>query len=175
MPLRAQGLDNHIRNRLATALTLRTEAIRMTPDTPGEAFLLDKRGARIERIATLGAEKVTRVPLGATRHDDLALDGGLAALAARGEALVEVEVAVEPRRGIGAVLFLEPAHHFFALPAGEDGEVETALACDDALTPRGVFEGGFGVEGYAFELFAALVAGETGGVEAAPCGADDAA
>ena len=76
----------------------------MAIDTPRVPLLLDKRHLRIKRIAALRAEKVAGVPLRAARDDDLALDRGGAALAARAEALVEVQVAVEPRGLVDAVL-----------------------------------------------------------------------
>jgi hypothetical protein len=48
-------------------------------------------------ITALGAEKVANVPFCATCNDNLAFDGCLAALAARTEQLMEIQVAVEPR------------------------------------------------------------------------------
>ena len=123
MPLRPQRLHHRIRNRLPTPLTLRAKPIRMAIDTPRVPLLLDKRHLRIKRIAALRAEKVARVPLRAARDDDLALDRGGAALAARAEAFVEVQVAVEPRGLVNAVLVFELLHLFWCVPAGEEGDV----------------------------------------------------
>ena len=121
----------------------------MATHTPRIPILLDKRRVSLKRIATLGAEEVADVPLGPTRHHDLALDGRVAALAARAEELVEVEVAVEAR----------------AL-------VHRAGRRLQALGSRARW---LGVEGDAFEPLAAVVAGEAGRVEAVARGGYDAA
>lgn len=168
MPLRAQRLHHRIRNRLTTALALGTEPIRMAIDTPRIPLLLDKRHIRIERITALRAEKVARVPLGATGDDYLALNRGSAALAPWAKALVEVQVAVEPRRLVSAVLVLQPLHLLRRVPAGEEGDVLARRAGADAVHARGVLGAGFWVEGHALELLAALVAAEALWVEAAP-------
>lgn len=81
MPLKPKRLDHNIRHRLSAPLALRTIAIGMTIDTPSIPILLHKRRSRVERITALGAEEVTRMPLRATRDNDLALDRRLAALA----------------------------------------------------------------------------------------------
>jgi hypothetical protein len=79
MPVSSKGLDHHILNdRLPATLTFTAETIRVTSDAPRVTFFLDKRHSLIERIATLGAEEVTRVPTRATRDDAFALDGRLA-------------------------------------------------------------------------------------------------
>lgn len=104
MPLRAQRFNHRIRNRFAAPFTLRAIAISMTIDAPRVPVLFDKRGGGIERVAALGAEEVASVPFSAARDHDFALDRRFARLAARGEALVEIEVAVEPRRFVDAVL-----------------------------------------------------------------------
>lgn len=175
MPLTPQRFHHCIRNRLATALALGTVAIRMAIDTPGIPIFFHKRGVGIERIAALRAEEVAGVPLGAAGDYDLALDGGLARFAARGEALVEVEVAVEARGGVCAVAGFEFLHLFWGVPAGEEGDVGAGGAGLDAGDAGGVFGGGLRVEGDAFEFLAALVAAEAFGVEAASAGGDDAA
>lgn len=69
----------------------------MAIHTPRIPILLYKRRGRIERVTALGTEEVPGVPFCTTRNNDLALNGRLAALAARREELVEVEVAVEAR------------------------------------------------------------------------------
>ena len=175
MPLAPQRLDNRVRDGLATALALCAVPVGVAIDTPRIPVLFDKRRRRVKRIAALGAEKVSRVPLCAARDHDLALDGRLAGFAPRGEALVKVQVAVEARGLVGAVLVLELAHLLGRVPAGEEGDVLAALSCSDAVYARAVLGGGLGVEGDAFELLAALVAGETFGVETTPaCGYDAA-
>ena len=104
MPLSAQRLNHRVRNRFAAPFTLRAVAISMTIDAPRVPVLFDKRGGGIERVAALCTEEVASVPLGAARDDDFALDRRFAGLAARGETLVEIEMAVEPRRFVDAVL-----------------------------------------------------------------------
>lgn len=76
----------------------------MAVDTPRIPIFLDKRGTGIKRITTLRAEKVSGMPLGAARDDDLALDGRFARFAAWAEAFVEIEVAVETRALIKPIL-----------------------------------------------------------------------
>jgi hypothetical protein len=173
MPLRPQRLHHRIRNRLATALTLRAKPIRMAIDTPRIPLFLHKRHIRIKRITALRAEKVARVPLRATRDDNLALDGRRTALTPRTKALVEVQVAVEPRRLVGAILVFQALHFLRCFPAGQEGDVVAGRAGADAVYARGVLGAGFRVEGDAFELLAALVAAEALGVEpTAACGDD---
>ena len=104
MPLRAQRFNHRIRNRFAAPFTLRAIAISMTIDAPRVPVLFDKRRGGIERVAALCAKEVARVPFSAARDYDFALDRRFAGLAARGETLVEIEVAVEPRRFVDAVL-----------------------------------------------------------------------
>jgi hypothetical protein len=86
--------------------------MRMAIDTPRIAILLDKGRGGIKRIATLSAEKVSSMPFRTTRNNDLAFDGSLAALAAGRKQFVEVEVAVEARGFVGAVIVLEACHVF---------------------------------------------------------------
>lgn len=149
--------------------------MRMTPNTPRIPFLLHKRRARIERIATLGAKEMSDMPLGAARHHHLALDGRLATLAPRAEHLVEVEVAVEAQRLVVAVVCLELRHGLGRGMRVEEGEVLAAGAGADPGYARGVLGGGFWVEGHAFEVLAAVVAEEAFGVETGAAGGDDAA
>ena len=150
MPLGAQRLHHRIRNRLPTPLALGAVPIGMAIDAPRVPVLFDERGGGIERITALGAEEVAGVPLGAAGDDDLALDGGFAGFAAGGEALVEVEVAVEARRWVGAVARFQVRHCFRGLPAGEEGDVVAGGAGVDPCYARLVLRAGFGVEGYAF-------------------------
>jgi hypothetical protein len=95
MPLCPKRLNNRIRNRLPTPLTLRTIPMRMAIHTPRIPILLHKRRTTIKRIATLRTKEVSSMPLRSTRDDNLTFDRCLAALAPRTEELVEIEVAVE--------------------------------------------------------------------------------
>jgi hypothetical protein len=52
---------------------------------------------------------------------------------------------------------------------GEEGDVVAGKAGADTLDAFGMFFGRFGVEGYAFKVLAALVAGEAFRVEARAC------
>jgi hypothetical protein len=150
MPLGPQCLDDRIRDRLPTLPALCTKAIRMTPDTPSIPLLLHKRRGRIKGITTLRAEEVTHMPLSATCHDDLALDGRLAALAAGREELVEVEVAVEAQAFVDAVLGFETLHVFVGRVGWEELDVIAALAGVNAGDAFEALVVGLGVEGYAF-------------------------
>jgi hypothetical protein len=85
----------------------------MTVHTPRIPIFFHKRRAAIEWIATLRAEKVTSMPLRSTRNDNLAFDRCFARLAARGEELMEIEMAVKPPRFIGAVIMFQTRHMFF--------------------------------------------------------------
>jgi hypothetical protein len=79
MPVSSKGLDHHILNdRLPATLAFTAETVRVTSDAPRITFLFDKRHGLIERIATLGAEEVTWVPIRATCDNAFALDGRLA-------------------------------------------------------------------------------------------------
>lgn len=172
MPVPPQRLQHRLRDRLPAAPTLAAVPIRVTTHAPRVAVLLHERRAGIERIAALRAEEVARMPLRAARDDDLALDGRLTGLAARGEELVEVEMAVEAERGVAVVEFLlqelvlghvELVVEGQALPAGVDpGEALPALSF------------GLRVEGNEFEIGVALMADEAVGVEALASGAQDA-
>lgn len=166
MPLRPQRLNHRIRNRLPTLLTLGTIPMRMTIHTPRIPILFHKRRARIKRIATLRAEKVSCMPLGAARDNDFAFNGRLARFAPRREEFVEVEVAEEALGFVGAVFVFEARHVVGRGVCGKEGDVFTALAGADPGNALGQLVVGFGVEGDTFEVFAALVAGEAFGVEA---------
>lgn len=166
MPLLSQRLDHHLRDRLATTGALAAEAATMTADAPGKAVLLDKRRGFIERIAALGAEEMADVPLAATGQNDLAFNRGLARATARAEFLMEVQVAVEAHAVVAVGLF-----RMLGFRGREREAVDTGVdACE-----AGVAEGaGFGVEGDAFEEFAAFETAEAGGVEALRGGAYNA-
>jgi hypothetical protein len=75
-------------------------------DTPSVSILLYKWSARVKRIATLSAEKVSRMPLGSTCHNDLTLDGCLARFTTRRKHLVKVKMAEEALRFICAIFML---------------------------------------------------------------------
>ncbi|KAL9062251.1 MAG: hypothetical protein Q9157_009089, partial [Trypethelium eluteriae] len=145
----------------------------MAPDTPSIPIALHKRHLRIERVATLRAEEMANMPLRAARDHDLALDGRMAALAARAEHLMEVQVAVEPQRHAPStiphakvpILHLRRPllNHLARLPSRNPVQ---------SRRPRAV---GLGVEGDAFEALAAMVAREAFRVEALGGGGDDAA
>jgi hypothetical protein len=141
----------------------------MTVHTPCIPIFFHKRRAAIKRITTLCAEEMASMPLRTTSNDNLALDRCLARLAARGEELVEIKMAVKPPRFIGAVIMFQTRHIFSRGVRGEERDVVTRKAGVDALYAFGVFFSGFGVEGYAFEVLAALEAGEAFGVEAGAC------
>jgi len=175
VPLCAERLHDRIDDRLPALLALRTEAIRMTPNAPRVPLLLDKRRGGIKRITALRAEEVTNMPLGAARHDHLAFDRGLAALAARGKQLVEVKVAVEPQRLVEPVFGLETLHVGRCWVGGQELDVLSAQARAHPGYALGVLVVGLWVEGHAFEMLAAVVALETFGVEAQSCCGDDAA
>lgn len=70
-------------------------ALGLAVDAPGVAVLFNMRHSVAERVAALGAEEVTVMPVRAEGDDVLADDGRLAVLAARGEEFVPVEVAEE--------------------------------------------------------------------------------
>lgn len=169
MPLCPQRLDNRIGNRFPTALALGTVPMRMTVNTPSIPIFLHKRCSAIKRVATLCTEKVTGVPFGAASDNDLAFNGRLAALAARGEELVEIKVAVETCGFVGAVVILEARHVVGCGVSGEVGDVLARESGTDARDTFGVLVGRLRVEGYAFEMLAALVAREAFGMEARAC------
>lgn len=93
----------------------------MAPDTPRKPVFLDKGRSRIKRIAALRAEEMAWVPASAARDDDFALDRGGAGFAAGREAFVEVEVAIEARGFILAVLEGELGDLLGGFPAGQRG------------------------------------------------------
>jgi hypothetical protein len=161
MPLAAQRLDNNIRHRLPALPTLGAVAVRVAVAAPRIPILLHKRRASIEGITALRAEEVAGVPLGATSHDDLAFDGGLARLAARAEHFVEIQRAVEAQGGL-AVNFLRLVEFIHGDVFGEDA----VLAGCDALEAARVLRFGLRVEGDVLEIGVAFVAVEAGGVQA---------
>lgn len=174
MPLRAQRLDHRIHNRLPALPALGRVPIRMAPNAPRIPIFLNKRRRRIKRVAALRAEKVSDVPLRAACDNNLALDGRLAALAARREQLVEVKVAEEALGFVEAVVGFQAQHVVGRGVRGEELDVLAALAGADAGDALGVLDVGLGVEGYTFQVLAAVVADEAFGVEARACGRDDA-
>lgn len=109
---------------------------------------------------------MANMPLRPTRHDDLALDRRLAALAPRAEELVVVQMAVEPQPFIPVILLRSALHvlDIFAIPAPHDAV--------DALLALAI---GLRVERHALERLTAVVAAEALGMEACAGGADDAA
>jgi hypothetical protein len=175
VPLGPERFDYGIGNGLAAPLALCAVAVRVAADAPRVAVLFDKRRRGVERVAALRAEKVARVPLGAARDNDFALDGRLARLTARGEELVEVERAEKALRWVRPVFGFEARHVGGCRVRVEEGEVDAGLARADALAALGVLLVGLRVEGDAFELLAALVAREALRVEAETGGGDGAA
>lgn len=115
------------------------------------------------------------MPLRTTRNNNFPLDRRLAALAARREQLVEVEVAEEALGLVEAVRSFEALQVVGREIVRGEGDVGAGLAGADAGDALGVFGFGLGIEGDAFKMFAAVVADEAFGVEAAACGGDDAA
>lgn len=175
MPLRAQRLNDRVRDGLATALALRAVSIGVAVDTPRISVLFHKRCARVERITALRTEEMPRVPLRTTRHHNLPLNRGLATLTPRAKALMEVQMTIKPRTLIDPILLLEHRHFLRGVPARQESDIFAALAGADTVAARGVLCRRLRVEGDAFELLAALVAAEAFGVEAASASADDAA
>lgn len=164
MPLTPQRFDNHIRNRLAALPALRTIAVRVAITAPSVAILLDKRRARIERVAALCTEEVASMPLRATSDDDLALNGRLARFATRTEELVEVERAVKPQRRL-PVAFFSFVQHIHA----EVLRDAAGLAGCDSLETLRTFGFRLGVKRDVLEVRVTLVAVETGRMEALAC------
>ena len=101
----SHSLHNSVDNGLLALATLGAEPVRVTADTPRISIFLHKRRIAIEWIAALRAEKVTSVPLCSTRHDHLAFDRCLTALAPWAEKLVEVKMAVEARAWVAVLVF----------------------------------------------------------------------
>jgi hypothetical protein len=95
MPLTPKSLHSLLQDHLPTSFALPIEPPRMALHTPRIPIPLHERRLLIERVAALGAEEMAFMPLPAAGNHDFALDGRLAAAAARGEELMEVEVAVE--------------------------------------------------------------------------------
>jgi hypothetical protein len=150
MPLRSQSLNYRIRNRLPALPTLGTEAVRMAPHTPSIPLLLDKWRRRIKWITALSAEEMSNMPLGATSHDNLALDRRLAALAAGREELVEVEMAVEAHSFVEPVFSFETLHILVRGVGLKELDVITALASMNATDALSTLVIRFRVEGYTF-------------------------
>lgn len=105
---------------------------------------------------------MSSVPLCATRDDDLTLNRRFTTLAPWREDLMEVQMAEEAWRGVGTVFVFEAGH----IVVREESDVFTALTGVDTGGAFGVFVVGLGVEGYALEMFTALVTGEAFRVEA---------
>jgi len=161
MPLKTQRLHHNIRYRLPAPLTLGTIPIGMAVDTPRIPILLHKRRRRIKRIATLSAEEVASMPLRATSDDDFALDRCLAGLAARGEVLVEVQMAVEAQAWL-AVGGFEGVELVLCQVFWELASVVTK---SDAFETLRALSLGFRIEGHKLEVGTAFVADEAAGVE----------
>jgi len=141
----------------------------MTAHAPRIPVLLDERRRAVEGIAALRAEEMSDVPFRAAGHDDLAFDRGPAALAARGEELVEVEVAVEAQTGVAVRGFEAGEVVFGHQVVVRDGDLETGLTCVDAREAFGALFFRLWVEGDAFEVGVALLADEAFGVETFAC------
>jgi hypothetical protein len=169
MPLRPKRLDNRIRDWLATLLALCTVSMSMAIDTPRVSVLLHKRRCGIKRITTLGAEKVSSMPLCTTRNNDFALDGRLARLASRREHFVEIEVAEEALRFICAVFVLKACHVIGSRMCRKESEIFAPLARTNARDTFCEFVLWFWVKGDALEMFATLVARKAFGVETLAC------
>ena len=82
----------------------------MASNTPRIAILFHKGCPAIERITTLSTEEMASMPLGATRNDDFALDGGLATLTSGAEVLMEIEMTEKSWGRISTVFVFEPSH-----------------------------------------------------------------
>ena len=148
--------------------------MRVTIDTPRITVFFHKWGTAVERIATLRTEEVTNVPLCAARYNDFAFDRRLTRLTARGEELVKIKVAEEARRFVGSVFMLKALHVRGGGVRWEEGDILTREACAYSFHAFSMFVGGFGIEGYALEVLAALVASEAFRVEAGACCGDNA-
>ena len=140
MPLAAQRAHHRLHHGPLALPALPAVPLPKAAHTPRVPILLNKSRALIERIPALGAEKVSLVPCVPARDDDFSFDGRGAGFAARGEELVEIEVAVELYGGGGGVA----GGGFEAFAAGG---------------------GGFGEEAGVFEGAGAMGAAEAGGVE----------
>lgn len=111
------------------------------------------------------------MPLGAQRHNNLALNRRLAVFAPRAELFVVVEVAVEAHPVVPAIVFCHLG--FGLLVVVVLGGV--LAAAGDALEAGAAVGGGLRVEGDVLEGGGAVVAAEAGGVEEGGGGCDDAA
>lgn len=146
VPLATEGFDDCFGNRPPTLFAPSGITLRIAADAPRMSVLLHELALGSERVTTLGAEEVARVPGAATRHDDFSLDGGFAALASRRKELMEVKMAVEADA--------------------------SAVAGERGLFDAGLFEAfgpvlfGLRVEADVLERCFAVVAAETFGVEA---------
>lgn len=134
--------------------------------TPSIPIFLHKGRCAVKWITALSAEEVAGMPFRTTCHDDFAFNGCLAALASRGEELVEVEMTVEAWGFVGAVIVLETRH---VVGCGVRGEIGYVLAGETGAYPvnaLGVLVRGLGVKGYTFEVLATLIAGKAFRVKA---------
>ena len=105
MPIRAERLDDQIRDRLPTLPTLGAVSVRMAAHAPRIPILLHEGRRPVERITTLSAKEVPGVPFRAARHDDFSFDGCLAALTPGREELMEIQMAVKTRTWITVFCF----------------------------------------------------------------------
>ena len=122
--------------------------------------MLHERRPPGERISASGAEEVPFVVSAAARQHAVPFDGCAAAGAARGEELVVVEVAVEPRAELLLPLIL------VLVLLGIGGML---------LLPRGELGSGLWVEGDVLERGPAVLAREAGRVEVGAGGVDGTA
>jgi hypothetical protein len=166
MPLRSQRLDNRIRHRLLAFLALGTIPVRMTVDTPRIPIFFDKRRAGVKWITTLRTEEVPGMPFCTARYDDFTLDGRLARLATWREHLMKVEMAEETLGFIRAIFAFETGHVVRSGVTRKELDVFTALTSANARDAFDKLVVGLRVEGYAFEMLTALVAGKAFRVKA---------
>lgn len=160
MPLAAQGADVLPYDSLATLLALGRAplgALGLAVDAPRVAVLLDMRHALRERVAALGAEEVPVVPVLPERHHMFTQDRRRAVLAAGGEELVPVQVAIEAEALVAV---------FGHCLAGLLLEALAGGAALDALQAGGAVQVWLGADLEGFEGGPADVAGEALGVEA---------
>jgi len=96
MPLAPQRFDRHlIQDLILTSPAPRARPPGVTPHAIGVAIPLHKWRVRIKRITALATKEMSNMPLCPSSYDDFAFYGRLAALTARAEELVEVEMAEE--------------------------------------------------------------------------------
>lgn len=100
VPLGAQCFDILSNDRSLAALTLGRATLRpsrLAGHAPRIPVLLNVRHPPLKRIAALGTEEMSVMPVFAERYDVFAQDGRLAVFAMRREQLVPVQMAVEPQ------------------------------------------------------------------------------